>query len=641
MPVHPLTAGPPDPPLAAAPAPADSGEPLPQEPRSVLARVVLPADGAAVALYVDGDAPDTPTSAEVLDRRRVRVPAGSRASFATWFAAFPAGWWARHTEVRRVRLDVSLSGPGRVELFRSDARGRTTALDGRTAALDDGDGGWLWFDVVAGDGDVVLERADWCADGARSTRPSGSLTLAMTTYDRPGSALGVLRRLAGEPAVLDVVDSVVVVDQGSRRVRAEPGFAEVAQSLGDRLRVVEQANLGGSGGFARGMLEALRCGRSRYLVLLDDDIVLEPESLRRALAFADRCAVPTLVSCGMLDATLPTVLHSPGDRVDRPRFLWETVPPGEPDTDLAEHGLRSTPWLHARLDVEYGGWWCCLIPVQVLREVGLSLPLFLKWDDAEFGLRAGAAGFPTVALPGAGVWHEPWTGKADTLDWQAYYHHRNRLLAALLHSPTRRGLRLLLESLEWSLVPLVAMRYSVVALRNQAIEDLLAGPEDLHASLASRVAEVRALRASYVDGRPVPAQPAASLPPARVPANRAVAIAGLVREVLRTVVRTAPDGPPQHAAGPDDARMWRLARVDSAWLTSAAGVTTEHRRDARTATRLLVRALVLHLQVLHRWPALREQYRRALPDLVSPAAWEATLAPTPPDLARRGERPAA
>jgi hypothetical protein len=45
--------------------------------------------------------------------------------------------------------------------------------------------------------------------------------------------------------------------------------------------------------------------------------------------------------------------------------------------------------------------------------------------------------------------------------------------------------------------------------------------------------------------------------------------------------------------------------------------------------------------VLHRWRALREQYRRALPDLVSPAAWEATLAPTPPDLARRGERPAA
>jgi galactofuranosylgalactofuranosylrhamnosyl-N-acetylglucosaminyl-diphospho-decaprenol beta-1,5/1,6-galactofuranosyltransferase len=84
-------------------------------------------------------------------------------------------------------------------------------------------------------------------------------------------------------------------------------------------------------------------------------------------------------------------------------------------------------------------------------------------------------------------------------------------------------------------------------------------------------------------------------------------------------------------------------RVDSAWLTTAAGVTSEHRRDARTALRLLVRTLVLHARLVRRWPALCEQYRRALPDLVSPASWERTLAPTPPPpgLAEPGVRPAA
>jgi len=604
---------------------ADSGQ--------LLTRVVLPADGAVLPLYADGDAPDTVTSAVVLDRRRVRIPADCRVSFATWFAAFPAGWWARHTDVSRVRLDVVLSGPGRVELFRSDSTGRTTALRGRTAGLDDPDGGWVWFDVVAGEADVVLEHADWCADGESpavpSAGPGDTMTLAMTTYDRPASALKVLRRLAEEPAVLAVVDEVLVVDQGSRCIRDEPDFAEAERSLGARLRVVEQGNLGGSGGFARGMLDTLQRDRSRYVVLLDDDIALEPESLRRALAFAGRCTVPTLVSCAMLDAALPTVLHSPGERVDRPRFLWETVPPGEPDWDLAEAGLRTTPWLHTRLDVEYGGWWCCLIPVEVLREVGLSLPLFLKWDDTEMGLRAGAAAFPTVALPGAGVWHEPFTGKADTLDWQAYYHHRNRMLAALLHSPSRRGLRLLVESLEDQLVPLVAMRYSVVALRNRAIEDLLAGPDDLHRTLGSRVAEVRALRASYVDGRPVPPQSGAPLPAVPAPSHRLLAIAALFREVVRTVGRTAQAGPPQYAAGPEDSTMWQLARVDSAWLTNEAGITSEHRRDARTALRLLGRALVLHAHIVARWPAICKQYRRALPDLVSPAAWEQTLAPAP------------
>ena len=42
----------------------------------------------------------------------------------------------------------------------------------------------------------------------------------------------------------------------------------------------------------------------------------------------------------------------------------------------------------------------CLIPVEVLKTTGFSLPIFIKWDDCEFGLRAGKAGFPSVSLPG-------------------------------------------------------------------------------------------------------------------------------------------------------------------------------------------------------------------------------------------------
>lgn len=52
-------------------------------PTAVLARVVLPVDATALPLYADGGAPDSPTTAQVLDRRRVRVPAGTRVSFAT------------------------------------------------------------------------------------------------------------------------------------------------------------------------------------------------------------------------------------------------------------------------------------------------------------------------------------------------------------------------------------------------------------------------------------------------------------------------------------------------------------------------------------------------------------------------------
>ena len=79
-------------------------------------------------------------------------------------------------------------------------------------------------------------------------------------------------------------------------------------------------------------------------------------------------------------------------------------------------------------------------PGSSIREIGLPLPAFIKWDDAEFCLRAREAGFPTVSMPGVALWHVSWVGKDDSIDWQAYFHARNRIVAGLLHStaPRRR-----------------------------------------------------------------------------------------------------------------------------------------------------------------------------------------------------------
>jgi len=74
-----------------------------------------------------------------------------------------------------------------------------------------------------------------------------------------------------------------------------------------------------------------------------------------------------------------------------------------------------------------------MIPRQVAEELGQPLPLFIKWDDAEYGLRAGEHGYPTVTLPGAAIWHMAWSDKDDAIDWQAYFHLRNRLVVAALH----------------------------------------------------------------------------------------------------------------------------------------------------------------------------------------------------------------
>jgi hypothetical protein len=47
------------------------------------------------------------------------------------------------------------------------------------------------------------------------------------------------------------------------------------------------------------------------------------------------------------------------------------------------------------------------LPLRVLAKIGLPAALFLRGDDVELSLRAGAAGVPVVTNPNLAAWHEP------------------------------------------------------------------------------------------------------------------------------------------------------------------------------------------------------------------------------------------
>lgn len=88
----------------------------------------------------------------------------------------------------------------------------------------------------------------------------------MTTFNRPEYAVRHMHTLASDPDLLEVLDRLIIIDQGDDRVAKQGAYPAAAERLGDRFRLVEQANLGGSGGFARGMEEALRDEDSDYVL---------------------------------------------------------------------------------------------------------------------------------------------------------------------------------------------------------------------------------------------------------------------------------------------------------------------------------------------------------------------------------------
>ena len=67
-------------------------------------------------------------------------------------------------------------------------------------------------------------------------------------------------------------------------------------------------------------------------------------------------------------------LHAFAETVDLKPFVWHAQPHDDVPHDFRVSNLRQTPWMHARMDADYNGWWFCLIPTEIVRAVGLALP---------------------------------------------------------------------------------------------------------------------------------------------------------------------------------------------------------------------------------------------------------------------------
>jgi galactofuranosylgalactofuranosylrhamnosyl-N-acetylglucosaminyl-diphospho-decaprenol beta-1,5/1,6-galactofuranosyltransferase len=212
---------------------------------------------------------------QIESRTAYRVRQGDSVSFGTYFNAFPASYWRRWTIVQQVRLTVRLRGEGAtVTVYRSMANGRSQRVDSATVEGDTGefsfdlplkpfvDGGWYWYDAVAADADAVVESAEWTAEVPEDRATRGTVTIGITTMNRQDFCAKLLTQLGEADQLEDILDEVVVMEQGKDKVVDSEFFPEAEKSLGGRLRIIEQGNIGGSGGFARAQYEGLKAGRS-------------------------------------------------------------------------------------------------------------------------------------------------------------------------------------------------------------------------------------------------------------------------------------------------------------------------------------------------------------------------------------------
>ena len=584
----------------------------------------------------------------VLSRSSARVRAGHRVSFASYFNAFPAAYWQRWTVVDGVRLTLRTDGPGTIIVYRSNASGVQQRVDSREVSGSAesvfelpltmfSDGGWYWFDLIASNADLVLESGAWSTDAAPVQ--TGKLSLGMTTYNKPDYCVTTLENVAADPALLEGIDRIFLVDQGTQKVRDQAGFDAVAAQLGDKLQLIEQGNLGGSGGFSRSMAETLEREDSDFLMLLDDDVEFETESALRGLQFGRFSSEPVIVGGHMFDLLDKPVVHAWAEVVRPDPFMWGPSFEEQHRHDFRKQNLRQTKWMHARLDSDYNGWWMCMIPKKIIAEIGLSLPVFIKWDDAEYGLRARAAGYRTVSMPGVALWHVSWLDKDDSQDWQAFFHTRNRIVAGLLHSDRPNGGQLMQNSGRQDIKKLLNMQYYATQLAVDGMKSVLRGPHELHKTISQDMPAARKRAAEFpethvykpgdadtpvaVGGRALPL-----LEKPVYPKGLKLALFTL-RMVPRHWRRTSGENDmraPELEYAKRDATWWQIPHHTSVIVGAADGSGKMwYRHDRAKFRRLLRESRQLSRRIEKNWDRLSAEYRAALSKITSVEEWKKTF----------------
>lgn len=552
--------------------------------------------------------------------------AGAAVRGDTYANLFNLGTWAAHGPVTGLTLRLGGTGPVALHLMQTlpDGTGRTLLRADLSLTPDGvalpvapaGPGGLIHWQLTA-TGPAQLTRADILADAVADTAPP-RLAIVITTFRREAAVTATAARIAAFLGAGHLPGAhLFVIDNGqSVSLPADP-----------HVTLIANRNLGGAGGFARGLAAARTAGRFSHVLFMDDDAAFQMENLTRTCAFLRHATDPSTALAGaMVSAVRPWELWENGaifDEVCLSQFK---------ETDLRDAAAVTAMELATPAPKPrgfYGGWWYFAFPLAAVTHD--PFPFFVRGDDVSFAL---ANRLRIATLNGVMSLQDDFAAKESpqTLYLDMRYHlHTHIVQDGLRLGPLgtiRVAMRLILRGL-------VRMHYDSVAAQLTAWEDMLQGPRlftDTIDMAAKRAQIAAGVRNELWGPLPAPLPPAA--PPAR-PGRLRLALMkaslnghllpgfGLRRRAVTVPLR-------------DRGRLWAVLGATRAVFVDAdadagAGRAYTVTHDKRRAARLMARAAWIALRWIHAWPRLSRAYRVAYGPMTRPAFWAAAFAPFPAD----------
>lgn len=423
--------------------------------------------------------------------------------FATYFNSFSNKKWFEYTAIDNAWLHLEIKGRARMEFFTlrvqpvgvGMSRLGTLEVDNDEFEAMDWQVPEVKDELVAFR--IVTRETTYVRDGYWYTKVDEGklrdvhLCIATTTFKKEDYIANNVRLFKDE--VLGGNDpvaghaSMIVVDNGRT---LEPTELE-----GGGVWVFPNKNVGGSGGFARGMMEAKRLPVKdpvTHVLIMDDDVSLSSESIKRTYNLL------VLVNDKYEEAFVSGAMFSLGDQYVQvedvgftnaqgrfgpikrsrvPMVNYYEIVNNEDDLPLREN--------------KYAAFWYCAIPMVTVEREGLPLPLFIRYDDAEYGQRCKPE---FMTMNGINIWHEDFADRYNAY-YERYCGVRNSLVIQAA-SGVCPGIDFFGELFRKNFVQEIKkFNYGSCELMLDAVEDFLKGPEFMEVEQCERLLKEKSAKA--------------------------------------------------------------------------------------------------------------------------------------------------
>lgn len=258
--------------------------------------------------------------------------------------------------------------------------------------------------IIDAEGEIELRNSYYTAqvpDG--SIRPI-ELALSTTTFKKEEFIKHNIDLVRTK-----IVETDELISKHFRMYVVDNGRTLDAEKLSSKnITVFPNDNVGGSGGFTYGMIKALEEGNVTNILLMDDDVEVSPESIIRTfnlLSITNEKYSEAFVSGSMMNYDEPDQhWEDTGHMTVKGNYMPDKPPMrvSALNEAIACETFSYEKEIYADLKQRYAGWWYCCIPVSTIKKIGLPLPFFVRFDDAEYALRAKPR---FMSMNGICVWH--------------------------------------------------------------------------------------------------------------------------------------------------------------------------------------------------------------------------------------------